>query len=508
MRYGRRSTAYHRRGALRRGAVAATCALVSVSALADAPAERILPPGCSPVRRAAAHRPGGEAVNGGGDRPIVCALPTGFPAEEATIGITSDGTVFYSPTVDFRDPFASVGLARSADEGATWQRIVPKPAGLPAHFPGDPYVYVDPRTSRVFFVTLAQPAQCGSVVSRSDDRGLTWETSLVGCPLFDHETLFAGPPVTSSPTGYPNVVYYCAVSPILTQGPAAGCMKSLDGGRTFTPTGEFAYVPDPTAPGRGGLPGTCDALTGHGTVGPDGTVYLPKGLCGQPYLAISHNEGATWQRVQVSDLGMPFSNGYDEHEAGIAVDADGNLYYAWVAADRLPYLTTSRDGGLHWSSPIMIGAPGVREASIAQVAVGSPGRVAVVYLGSTNSPGPPFEGGCRPNVLLCLEQPGYEDVTFDGYVTVTADALGSDPLLFSAPVNDPADPLLLGCAPPACNDDNTTRVDYVDVEVGPDGTPWGAFVDGCTGPCVEARDRETPLVGLVGRLVGGPNLRD
>ncbi len=76
---------------------------------------------------------------------------------------------------------------------------------------------------------------------------------------------------------------------------------------------------------------------------------------------------------------MPYdeSSESEEHEAGVAVDEEGNLYYAWTGADRLFYLATSTDGGKTWSDPKMIAAPGVTETWGPTIAVGAPGKIAV-----------------------------------------------------------------------------------------------------------------------------------
>ncbi len=425
-----------------------------------------------------AHHPGGIRIrNYGGPSPLPCGYATGFRAFEATIGITRSGAVIYSPTANFfRDPMAPVGLARSTDQGRHWSQVVPRLTPvMPFHLPADPYLYVDPATGRVFFATLQQPAQCGSDLSWSDDGGDTWSHSYVGCPLFDQETVFAGPPRSSHPQGYPNVVYYCAMVPVVTVGPADGCMKSLDGGRTFTFVG-FPFTL------TGGAHRHCNGPTGFGRVGPDGTVYIAKDLCGQPYVAISHDEGTTWDRVRVSDLG---TRDNQEHIVSVGLDPGGNVYVAWVAADRLPYLAVSRDGGYQWGRPMMVGAPGVRRTSMLEMAVGGVGRVALVYMGDTNARS--------------------DGLAFNGYMSETTNALAPDPTFLTASVNDPRDPIWRGCAPSKCKLSELTRVDYLDVELAPDGAPWAGLVDACTGPCVDGGPN-TPIVGLVGRLWGGPNL--
>src|SRR3712207_8058148 len=49
------------------------------------------------------------------------------------------------------------------------------------------------------------------------------------------------------------------------------------------------------------------------------------------------------------------------HEASVATDRKGNIYYAYSARDRLMYLTISKDGGETWTKPLMVAAPGVNE---------------------------------------------------------------------------------------------------------------------------------------------------
>ncbi|HEX2038660.1 MAG TPA: sialidase family protein, partial [Acidimicrobiales bacterium] len=207
-------------------------------------------------------------------------------------------------------------------------------------------------------------------------------------------------------------------------------------------------------------------------------------------------------RVQVASNGMnrfPHADGADHHEAGVAVDDDGNLYYTWVAHDRLPYLAISRNGGTTWSTPIMIGHPGVKEANLPALAIGSKGRIAVAYVGSENSPGVPFSD--RRNA--------YANVTWNGYITMTTDALAADPVFYSAPVNAPADPIAKGVCLHRCR----AIGDFIDVQIGPDGVPWTALVDTCAaGVC----DRYTGSLdgseggglgaALAGRLSGGPSL--
>jgi hypothetical protein len=451
-----------------------------------------------------------------------CLHPTGIDSDEPTIGVTEDGAIFTNGFVSGPEE-----VVRSTDGAQTWKRVSPRPFGQSSH-PGsaDPYLYVDKRTSRLFMVDYGFAC---SVISFSDDRGKSWANSLAGCGQGDHESLFAGPPVTSRPRGYPNVVYYCAVTGgISIIGLSSACSKSLDGGRTFIPTGLPAFQDDPRQPtGDQGIRGMCDGFHGHGVVSADGTVYLPRGWCGQPWLAISKNEGLTWRRVQVAANGMTVSEaGSRGHEAGVAVDGNGFLYYVWTARNRLPYLAISRNGGATWSSPMMIAAPGVKEATMPGIDVGADGRIAIVYLGSTDSPGRPFieRPLCLRDLVGCAIagmhdvfnayevgvtvdreiSKRYRDTTWNGYITISLDPLVPNPLLLSASVNDPQDPLARGLCGP---DPNRCGVgDFFDIVVAPDGTPWASMVDSCVDTCVHPQsnadkhgDAER---GMVARFIG------
>lgn len=262
----------------------------------------------------------------------------------------------------------------------------------------------------------------------------------------------------------------------------------------------------------------------NGVVDQQGTVYVPFTPCQRPYVAISHDEGATWETRLVNDTS---TLGYGELPLGI--DLGGNLYAAWAGAtDRLLHLSLSRDHGLHWSAPLMIASPGVNEVAIPQLVAGARGQVAVTYYGSTNAPGPPFPPSCSG---LSLDCPAYQNETWNTYVTETFTGLTSRPLFWSAPLNDPAHPTWLGCSQSAiglefpgstgpCAATNTSettgptlgaRVDYFGATMSPNDTPWVGFVQECPNGMPIAGNPNCPsnltgnpteaLFGLVGRLV-------
>jgi hypothetical protein len=475
---------------------------------APLPADAAVAALCDGARAAVAHHASGAAVEGAPPAPVPCLARTGFNGGESTIGVSrKTGHVFYFAATL---PNTPRGVARSADEGATWTRVIPDVNGDPTtgtHRTSlDPYFYLDPATDRMFVDDLSGPAKC-SLLSYSDDEGKTWKHTVAGCTQFDHTSIFAGKPVTSTTSGYPNVVYHCAYQAGLTSiaGFGASCERSTDGGMTWLAT--RTPISTPTLGAGNNEEPLCNGALGHGTTGPDGTVFVPHGFCGQPMLAISRDEGDSWTNVKVSDLGMPFDGENYGHDGAVGVDPDGTVYYAWIARDRLPHLTVSRDAGKTWSPPVPIGVPGLRESSNLELTVGAAGKIAFVYMGSTNSPGGPFaETPCTKDPAPCVvgSGPDYSNVSWSAYMGMSVDALDGDPTFQTASVNPESDPLIRGtCGITRCQEVG----DFVDIRIGPDGTPWASLVDGCKGACAtDPKGSDNAREAIVGRLVGGASL--
>lgn len=449
---------------------------------ADAPT----PAGCDRDRRTIAHGPGGEPTGTEAQAWTACSTHTGYIAIEPTLGVTANGTVLFAPAQT--DAWSSLdpdAIAVSRDGGATWERRVPTLAGQPTHpLSLDPFLHHDRSTGRTFVDDLA-PLNCKSL-SITDEAGTSWNHTLAGCTQTDHQSVFTGPPTTSTTTGYPNVVYRCAAN-LVGFGPEFGhattCQRSLDGGLTWLPSGEPAFVSDPRHEGQGQLPAHCGPLPGHGTTGPDGTVYLPKGWCGQPWLAISDDEGITWDRVQVAGNGMAAWGDIYDHEAMVATDEAGNVYYLWTARDRHPYLAASTDGGETWTDPMAVGHPNLTQATRPAIAAGSPGHVAIGYVGSTDAPTVERDvPDCVSDPTPCRNgddtHPRYDDATWHAYLSVSTDALADEPTLQTARVNEANQSIATGyCHPADCSGE--ARIGhFIDVEIGPESRPWAAFVDG------------------------------
>jgi hypothetical protein len=487
-----------------------------------------LGPGCAPDRPAIAHHSGGITLpTQGKEPPIPCVTATGFHTSEVSIVVTNAGTILLRPAWQTDTTGMPMGAIRSVDRGASWE--MPQTQTL------DTNMWVDRQTGRVFWIA------CGGhcPISRfeiSDDDGKTWFPG--GTILnFDHVQVFGGPPTEKLKhlmKGYPNVVYACMGHKPLK------CEKSLDGGMTWGPELDIPYPPGLEA--IQGPAHDCSAFGLQGVVGMDGTVYVPYGPCNRPYLAISHDEGHSWQLVAVANTEF-IGYGYPT----LGIDEQENLYAGWVgASDRLPYLAISRDHGLHWGTPLNIGAPGVNEAALPYLVTGTQGQVAITYYGSKNAP-LPFPPVCYPRPLLrpawetdvtpaippqmtpSSTCPGYEQEKWDTYVTESWNVLESQPLFWSATLNDPAQPTWYGCSPSEMGvvrmdeDFNAgpgqfrgcspavSRFDYYGATIARDGTVWVGFAQECpfgrpvpgNPNCPSTLTGTAPdgLWGLVGRLV-------
>ena len=446
--------------------------------------------------KAVAHKAGFQKAPASAKRnaPDAKLYRLGINAGEPTLGLTKNNDIFYTAI----QTNTRVEILRSQNEGEKWEIVSPKIGNRNAQLLTlDPYVWVDPWTDRVFTIDLT--VAC-AYMSYTDDHGKSWITNPLACgrPVNDHQTLFSGPPAQSPTVGYENIVYYC-----WNDVGSSSCSKSLDGGLTFTATGSPAFVGAETDGGDQGGPRSCGGLHGHGHVGYDGTLFLPRGYCGQPYLAISKDEGATWDRVQVADIGI------EGHEASVSTDKKGNIYYMWVAPNRLPYMTVSKNGGRKWSKPLMIGAPGLTEANLPSMDVGGVGKVAFAYMGSENSPFKPNredeEGGECTAVNSCGGSDAYKNTTWNGYMAMSANALDKNPTFYSGTVNDKNDPLKRGeCGPGRCG---TAVYDFIDVVIGPKGDVWAAWVDACITICGSSQGAsDMGADAVVGRLAGGPKL--
>ncbi|MCA1823377.1 MAG: hypothetical protein LC640_03760, partial [Frankia sp.] len=142
--------------------------------------------------------------------------------------------------------------------------------------------------------------------------------------------------------------------------------------------------------------------------------------------------------------------------------------------------------GKTWSKPMMVAAPGIKATNLATLDVGKPGNVAIAYYGTT------------------VEQNAGEKVTWNGYLAEGLGVLSSKPVFYTATINNPAEPFKVkSCGPGRCG----RVLDFIDVEIAPDGSPWGAYVDACAAECEKTGNESIhDNEGVVGTLVEGPKL--
>ena len=426
---------------------------------------------------------------------------------EPTVAINKNGVAIY-PSIEFDSAVPSLArtvVYRSENGGQTWDYANPK---LPIDDPIldgesqplslDPYVYADPTTGRMFTMDLYLAC---AWLSWSDDDALTWTTQPVSCgiPVNDHQTIFTGP-ATVVPTTplYDNIVYYCnnQVAEVI-------CTRSLDGGLTWLPTGTQPYLGVNTGT-EGGEVGFCGGLHGHGHASyTTGFVYLGKGHCNDPWVAISEDNGLTWTRVLIN--GATGMSPQDNHEVSISSDSAGNVYAFWMDSDMLPRLAVSTDFGYTWGPAHKVGLPQVTAAKFPSIVAGDEGRIAFLYLGTTS------EGGVATEDQM--------NQTWEAYVAYSYDATSEDPTFLTTTAHDPTDPMMRGPCNGRCQVNNGGQYDFLDIDIHPTtGQVWVALVDNCNdhqpNPDVPAcndpmadADAYMEARGAVGVPIGGLPLR-
>jgi hypothetical protein len=449
-----------------------TGGLVIATACGLCPATGVAAGRCESARPAIVYRPGGRGhVPGLRARLIPCRYTTGAESLEPSVSFTNGGRILFQAwelqagTPGGVPPVPRV--LRSSGSFTSWQDI--SPLGPAQSL--DPYLTVDHRTGRIFTVNYLADAQptCATI-SYSDNEGESWTSSPVaGCGGFDGESIAAGPPVSSQPVGYPDLVYFCTGT-VLGSGPPTTtpiCEKSFDGGLTFQPTGTSPF-PLYNEQAEGDKFGP---WAGNPVVGPDGAVYVPKRFAGQPEVAVSHDEGLTWQDIEVAH------NGAGGETPRMAIDRAGDIFYAWVSARRLPYLAFSRDDGQTWSAPIAVAPRGLRQGLLPRVAATGNGRVMIAYIGSQQTREGQYYPFCDALLEECTDGV-FAGVEWNGYMTLIEDALITHPKLETGTVDPPSQPLLVG----GCSADGGCKanLDFIGAEFGPEGDGYAAFVDDCT----------------------------
>jgi hypothetical protein len=490
----------------KRLAAIGTFLLFAIGAGAPAPAAagNAVGPGCDPSRPAVAYRAGlGAVTSHQGNRPIPCAVVTGSTMETAPVGVSQDGTLVYAP--QSTGAAAAPAIFTSKDDGATWQ--VQTPTLQPHTGSAIPWMHLDPQTNRIWFAMIGPAGSCPpgtyAQVSWSDDEGHSWQTP-PGDPASCRQlqggmSIVEGPAPKGQPqpVGYPHVVYHCGNISDGAVPLSVHCWKSLDGGQTWS------FVQGPNNP-----PSDCvGKFGGRGrAIGPDGTLYMSMqcqptaaGVAiagpGALYLASSRDEGNTWNYQLVVNTSYELTQALGV--SSLAADQAGNLYIVWVDENNSANLIVGKGG--RWGSPMNIAEPGVTFVTRVAVTVNNPGNIAMAYVGS--------EGPVRASGVLDPSS------TFNGYITESNNAIGSDPTFLGAPVNDPASPLMSSAYAEAITA-TRGRLWLLSVAFGRDGTPYAGFHCGnmtlgsttgmdasITCPNGEAPPPAPLALGVVGSLV-------
>jgi hypothetical protein len=440
--------------------------------------------GCHPHWRVSAYRAASGASHPAraASPPVACAVQTGYPTSETTLAVANRGAILFSPANSENT------LARSSDGGASWQLVGPARLQYTSLWNTvDPQVIVDRRTGRLFWIHTTytedlrwplpdqSPASWlvptavanahGFQVYSSQDSGRSWRTADYSSEdTADWEKLFVGPPrppgTAPQPSRYPDVVYMCANAPLEVSGPGRGCYRSLDGGATFMSIGYL--TPSASAPAY------CPPLAANtGAVGPDGTVYIPQSCAGGTYLAVSRDEGASFDWRQVT--GAPADTGLGA-VAQLAIDSAGDLYVLWLSSDTLE-LASSRDQGRTWRSPLTVSPPGLHNITLPALAAGARGQVGIVFYASGN--------------------PSAKQLS--AYLAQTSGALTRAPLFYDGAVNDPARPIFVNYG-----QGTSPRADFISATFDSSGQLWGGLVRQL-GP-VDASNRIS-TTGYLARLV-------
>lgn len=473
---------------------------------------RATPSTASPV---VVHGAGGQvlpAESFGGPLPgFAQRTVTDRGALEPPIAFGADGALFYPSWVygDLYPADTTTVLYRSVDGGTTWTDVTPRIAGVRFNDKGgDPFLYHDETTGRLFYVLYY--LDC-SHIAWTDDGGRTWGRPLQGpvCEPFlatDYPKLWTSRPVGgSTPAGAPFYVHLCynAVYRL-------ACQRSVDGGLTFAPSPS----PDPDSFANY-MTKTCWSFHAMWTVTTDdGTIYMPRPYCNDLEVAISRDNGLTWERKVVARYPDAYGTDFGS-DTRLAMDSEGNLYYMWIAGSwyvgdgRRPFLSISRNGGEDWSAPIDIGVPGVTAAKFPFLLAGDEGRISFFYVGSTVPGG--FEASAEDMA----------QARWDAYVGFSLNALDEDPVFATTTANPADDPLRRGVCQYRCSPEGTDCVlldcsfssseigmfDYLQLALDPTtGMVAASLVDLCAGECATGASDDWSFTGAVGVQVEGPSL--
>jgi PKD repeat protein len=382
----------------------------------------------------------------------------------------------------------------------------------------DAILFTDRDTGRTFVsqlntVTQTNPVLIGlnSLMAFTDTDGepnpanpnnAAWTPAQINPPdgSNDHETVGAGPYpaalsnlVNSLNKGH--AVYYCGQAAVGTNANSGGfCSRSDDGGLNFgksIPVNVDAVT----------TPNCAAAIHGHVKVAPDGTVYLPNGLCGGGQAVfVSTNGGTTWTghvipgSTQMAPAILPATFDVSDPQVGIATD--GTVYFAYTglvqggnSTDDHVFVAVSHDQGNNWSTPFDVGASqGIKNAVFAAAVAGDPQRAAVAFIGTTTS-------GDHQSASFHGTWFGFVAHTYDGGQTWTTVNASDGPVQRNACIWN-------------SGGNNTCRnlLDFIDINMDEKGFVLFAYADGCVNACKTGGANSYSSKATIARQSGGKGL--
>ena len=418
-------------------------------------------------------------------RGSACTLRTGFLTNETHVRVAPDGAVVQQPAETApgvagtgfvagapgprpQTQFTSAGFAISRNGGQRFERVLPSGQEWIAT---DGSIYIDPVTGRLYYYSLGPAVipQAGGVavtdqlvagyahLMTSPDDGRTWtHTQAVGYVESENPRFTSGPTPRGGDEPVPGerVAYWCGNTILVAYG-QRDCWRTLDGGSTWEFRSTLFRSGVPVHAECGSDEEVMSPFDGnYPQAAPDGSLWTLVACGAKTFLARSTDEAATFPVLRA----VPAFN-------ELRITPDGVMYGVTQAGTHL-YLRSSRTDGRTWSAPVDLVSPPTRGAALGQwaMAARSAGQVAVAYQTAR------ARGGWNGNVTL----------TRDGGRT-----------LVSATVHDGRRALVAS--------GQTGMDDFIDVDVGPDGSAWGSFYADCDGnaSCGAAPVNPLARVGLL-----------
>lgn len=347
----------------------------------------------------------------------ITEMESGTPTQnESSIAINpTDPLNLIASAVDYRDDGARYVYV-SQDGGATWENYNLGFANNTWRSSNDPSVYFDNEgTAYLMYGAFGNGGENGIFVSRSTDKGVTWDAHL---PVIQHVGL-------QTPDSAFEDKYYIEVdqgknSPyegyiytpwkrVIERDSATQIMfsRSTNGGYEWS-------EPVALSPRK---PGTSEDTT-YGqsfpllSTGPNGELYAVwnDGIVHGVGFNRSFDGGETWEEPRIihnyeifgTTQFLQRQGGYRHSLKGIVraeaypvimsdytdLETSGNLYVSW-AADSLPniYFSKSTDQGLTWTDPIIVHSDQSNDQFWHWMKIDPfSGHIAIMYLDSRNDP--------------------------------------------------------------------------------------------------------------------------